>query len=670
MYRLSTLVAAVFASATALSGQQTSQTPIFRGGTALVRVDVTVLDLAGKPVPGLKADDFEITLDGRVQKVQTVDYQTTPTRQAGNATSERQATNATPVPASRLVVVLVDDLSIAATSDRGLFHAASRFVGNLPESDLVGFTTTSGEAAVNPTRDHAAVQVGLRHAVGKFIDLRSLPPDVVVGLNEAVEIEGGNRSLFVNVVERDCLNGRKATARDLDSQCADDVARKARLIASQTQRTTDMQMASYKAVINAMRPVEGEKVLVILSDGLMMTTYGPRQAADIRALEREGVKSGVHLSILFPEPDLVSMTVRASDEAKILRDDGQALRLGLENIAGATGGDFYRVIGQPDRFFGFVIDAISAVYHLGVEALPGSVPGREFKLSARVRRSDVTVRANRVALQDAPVAPVPVDAQLHAAVTRGELKYGVPIAVGTVIRPGKTADEIALGVNIEVPATVPGPLTVLFTAVDDKGRSRTGRHTLSAQAGGGNYRLSFSIPVPSASYRLRVGIADAQGQVGSLDLPVVAQLNRVGPFRMSDILMAWTGADGKPQFVSLGKVPAAASNLLMGLELAPAQGAAPPSGVRVTWTIVTESGQTVAEQTVAAVFAENRLNAQTQVSVASLPAGAYELRATILVTNQAAGVTSMTFRKADKQVSAPRSPAKRVDAGSPSPNSW
>jgi len=53
----------------------------------------------------------------------------------------------------------------------------------------------------------------------------------------------------------------------------------------------------------------------------------------------------------------------------------------------------------------------------------------------------------------------------------------------------------------------------------------------------------------------------------------------------------------------------------------------------------------VATVAVAAAVAENRLNAQTQVSVASLPAGTYELRATILVANQAAGVTSMTFHK-------------------------
>src|SRR5579862_4080194 len=120
-----------------------------------------------------------------------------------------------------------------------------------------------------------------------------------------------------------------------------------------------------------------------------------------------------------------------------------------------------------------------------------AVSGHDFKLTASVRRSDVTVRANRVALLAAPAPSVPVDTQLQTAVTRGEPTYGVPISVGTAIRPGKTDGEIALGANVEVPASVPGPLTVMFGLIDAKGKLRTAKNTLAAPAGGGDYRLSF-----------------------------------------------------------------------------------------------------------------------------------------------------------------------------------
>ncbi len=45
------------------------QLPTFRTGANLVRVDVTVLDHRGNPVPALKAEDFLIDEDGVPQKV-------------------------------------------------------------------------------------------------------------------------------------------------------------------------------------------------------------------------------------------------------------------------------------------------------------------------------------------------------------------------------------------------------------------------------------------------------------------------------------------------------------------------------------------------------------------------------------------------------------------------
>src|SRR5438046_1694329 len=47
------------------------QPPIFRAGINFVRVDVIVSDKAGNPVADLKPEDFEITEQGKSQKVET-----------------------------------------------------------------------------------------------------------------------------------------------------------------------------------------------------------------------------------------------------------------------------------------------------------------------------------------------------------------------------------------------------------------------------------------------------------------------------------------------------------------------------------------------------------------------------------------------------------------------
>src|SRR5438874_12558514 len=47
------------------------QQPLFRGGINFVRVDVIVSDKAGNPIGDLKATDFDVTEDGKPQKIET-----------------------------------------------------------------------------------------------------------------------------------------------------------------------------------------------------------------------------------------------------------------------------------------------------------------------------------------------------------------------------------------------------------------------------------------------------------------------------------------------------------------------------------------------------------------------------------------------------------------------
>ena len=52
------------ASSICLTMQTTAQRPTFTGRTDLVQVDVRVSDKSGRPVQGLKADDFTILESG------------------------------------------------------------------------------------------------------------------------------------------------------------------------------------------------------------------------------------------------------------------------------------------------------------------------------------------------------------------------------------------------------------------------------------------------------------------------------------------------------------------------------------------------------------------------------------------------------------------------------
>ena len=52
------------------TGDQPQQ-PVFRGGINFVRVDVIVSDKTGNPIGDLRATDFDVTEDGKPQKIET-----------------------------------------------------------------------------------------------------------------------------------------------------------------------------------------------------------------------------------------------------------------------------------------------------------------------------------------------------------------------------------------------------------------------------------------------------------------------------------------------------------------------------------------------------------------------------------------------------------------------
>ena len=640
------------------------QAPVYRGGVSLVSVDVSALDRDGQPVSGLTADDFEVKLDGKVEPVRALVYDQgvdpagrSPT---SGAAPVREVTNAVRPPDDRLFVILLDDLSIASSRGKGMFFAASRFVDSLPPLDVVGMTTSSGTLTVNPTRDHAAIGAALRHTAGAFTDPRSLslvgiaggattdgrtgaPMDATVGLQESMEIAAGNGGLEQVVVSRDCFSGSNPTPEQMaTSLCAEQVERQIRSVGAVARRQGDEQLQAYLNVISAMRPAPGLKSLVVISDGIALAARDQRVRFD--ALAKAAAVAGIELSVLVQEPDLASVGDRSAVEASVRRDDNQAMMQGIQTVADLTGGNFYRVIGTPDPSFARVALAASAVYHLGVEA-PDSNPGRDFALVARVKRTGVTVHANRHAVAPGPVMTLSTEDQLRAGVTRGALAYGVPLSLATVKRRGQAASEVDLGANVAIPAGVPGPLTVMFGLVDATGTITTGRTVVATPADDGDYRVSLSLPVAPGPYHVRFAVADAAGQVGSLGEAVNAELARLGPFLVSDLLTSWHGSDGQPRFLALEEVPASATALHTFLELYPAGSAPLPATVRVHWSLVGEGPQPLADVSVVPARAADRLTAAGEFKLDSLAPGAYELRATVLVDEAAVGSTSTVIRK-------------------------
>ena len=105
------------------------------------------MDKDGKPVAGLKASDFVVTLDGQARAVQTVDYVEFRSEAAAAADPARAApaapatTGPRPTTERRVAAFPFDDQSITPLTGRSLTVAANRtldqFLGpTIPRRDV------------------------------------------------------------------------------------------------------------------------------------------------------------------------------------------------------------------------------------------------------------------------------------------------------------------------------------------------------------------------------------------------------------------------------------------------------------------------------------------------------------------------------------------------------
>jgi VWFA-related protein len=124
---------------------QAPQAPIFRAGTDLVRVDVTVTQRGDEPVTDLTIADFEITDDGVPQTVETLKFvQVDGTRQSNldeplEIRSKEHALLEAAREDVRLFAIFLDDYHIAKRPEitLPLRDALTKFVNQLGPNDLV-----------------------------------------------------------------------------------------------------------------------------------------------------------------------------------------------------------------------------------------------------------------------------------------------------------------------------------------------------------------------------------------------------------------------------------------------------------------------------------------------------------------------------------------------------
>ena len=645
---MKTAAAALCVAVLAISTMRAQQQPVFRSGVNLVTLDVTVVDKDGKPVRGLKADDFVVTLEGQARPVQTVDF-----IEFGSGSATQTSTGGVPRsrggnngrPERRVVVMLFDDLSVKPGASKGLMVAAERTLAQFGPDDLVGIAVTSGLVkSVNPTTDRVAVSAALRKLVGRA-DYNPTTPFFFTAV-ESSEIERD----FPKDAGAGAI-GRECKILDLGPGC-DSLARAvARSYAIDLRNRVASQMDAYRQIIAALTQFSGAKVIITLSDGVATMSDLSMLQKQLEPITRSAAESGVRFYAMNEDTDSADAgdagdADGARGRARVL--ESRALYDGLASVANAAGGEAFHVIGQADRFFTRIEAETSAIYRLAVDAPVGADKARFLNAKVSVKKSGVTVRANRKALSASAAAEViPIDRQLMNAVASGGLDVAVPITLGTVLRRDVQNAQLQISVDGQLPADVAGPVTTMFSLVDEAGQSlKAGRRVLPPPAAGADYRFSFPLPVAPGRYTLRMSAADANGRVGSTEQRIDARLQRIGVFSASGLLAGWSGADGVQKLLALDMLPDGAASLHTSIELYAGDAAGMATDISVKFALMKAGEQrAIIAREIRPSATGLVLFAAIDFDVKALQPGTYTVTATVLQSGVEQGAATTLVRK-------------------------
>ena len=161
-----------------------AQEPVFRAGVDLVTVDAIVVDKEGRPVTGLTADDFLLTVDGKPRPIDTFELVAVRT---GDTSANRRlpdiSSNDVAEPA-RVILLVIDRTNMRLGDGRAALDGLKGLIDNLAPRDRLGLVTMPGGGPViPPTGDHQSVI----DAIGRIrgLETQQADPTLLMTITEA-----------------------------------------------------------------------------------------------------------------------------------------------------------------------------------------------------------------------------------------------------------------------------------------------------------------------------------------------------------------------------------------------------------------------------------------------------------------------------------------------------
>jgi VWFA-related protein len=477
------VAAAVSARPSQAPGPPPSPATVVPAGVELVTVDVLVLDGRGRPVEGLRSEDFTIKEDGRVQAITSFEPVVVP-ESVPARTETRVSTNALPRPAvERTFVIVFDDANITQYATPHAREAVSRFLQQgLRPGDQVMIVPTAGGAwwSGRIPEDRDSLLAYVRRQEGRFRpDLGSAR----IADHEAMAIWMGRDPQVLSQVARRWFENNlipEAYPVDREARAGLDVSPGLALIRSKAGEVyraatgrLRLTLDTLGRVAESLGPLRGRKNLILVSEGFIMDPSQPEFREVVQAARR--ANAVVHFLDARGTEGALGQAGMSGGSAEVGRDvdardvtTSQALAMqatsGARNVALDTGGSIVPSTAGLGDAMTKIAEESRAYYLVGYTSTNPRRDGSFRKIEVQVARPGTEVRARRgyYAPRDGERRkedPDRLDPQVRAGLDSPLPTPGVPLRMASYVFGGDASGKtpVLLAAEADVAGLGMGP---------------------------------------------------------------------------------------------------------------------------------------------------------------------------------------------------------------------
>ena len=559
---LALLAACVAASAGVFAQAQLT----FRSGVDLVRMDIRVVDAAGRPITDLRQDEVIITEDGTNRPALVFQRVTEPAETfveaATRAVTAEVSTNEG-FPRGHLYLLVFDQAHITAGNEQRARMAAEQFIRrHVRPSDRVALFAIPGPGPqIGFTSDRVRVIEELARVRGSYQRVASTPFGNMP-IYDAHRIAQGDERLVMDTIKRLTIEGggdmlgvsANATVAGRGGGAGEDmgVARRllvenAKTIINQTDAESRQFLQRLADVIRGLGDIEGRKSVVLFSEGFFQDNLGTElEAVAAAAAQTYSVFYAFDLNRRGPSitEAYASDTVQGSEI--------QARIAPLGTMAAETDGTL--VIDAATRSE----DALAQIaaqaqdyYLVGFEPSEQARSGRNAyrRVTITVSRPGARV-STRTGYSLRPEATAAdrqraISSVLGAPFVQQGLKLDYTTYLLKSDTPGQQRVMLSLAAQLPVQASATDRADVIFVVRD----IRDGRVVASGSdamplpvaaregttIGTGTWRVQFALP--PGSYLMRTVVREPGGLSGSADRRIEVRPLDTPNIAVSDLIL-------------------------------------------------------------------------------------------------------------------------------------